>query len=568
LVKPVLQSFETIRMKNILTQILIFVALASFGQDLTTIKVIVPNPTDEIYIAGNQESLGDWNPELVKMNKISDYERAITLKMKFPAEFKFTRGSWKSEANVLDYENGSNIKLLNKTDQVKFVIKSFKDDRFAKGQISLNYDIKYLTSVHYPDEERTIRIFLPDNYDPSTTYPVIYVLDGQSLFDLLVLNVSILQDKNHDDNNIIPECIAVAIDNTNRGRDLTPNTGLSPDTPAGNYINNTEIFYRILNQEIVPFINENYAVSGYNVIIGHSNAGHFVTQLFLKDDNSFKGVIALSVNDFQNYFQETLPDVLRENSTKFLFLGYGNKDDEFNILGDYLENQNIENQNFKVVKYNADHMQLPFTSLFDAIKFMFSDYKFYDDLIEETYNDNFDYQIFKMRYINNIAGKYGIKTDIDYDIYYLLNKAREKNNAFVFHKLLDEVDISNSLQLQLRFYAAYEFHQNERAKNYLYQMLSSSDETDKQIFFATLHDQYYDFFVVRLKQPNEFIDFTERAIEKWPDYQLEFSYLIAKVLIEQKVEHQNLEKYLEYCEKNFKDNRYFTLQELEQLRKK
>lgn len=34
------------------------------------------------------------------MNKISDYEREIVLKLKSPAKFKFTRGSWESEAEV------------------------------------------------------------------------------------------------------------------------------------------------------------------------------------------------------------------------------------------------------------------------------------------------------------------------------------------------------------------------------------------------------------------------------------------------------------------------------------
>ena len=51
------------------------------------------------------------------------------------------------------------------------------------------------------------------------------------------------------------------------------------------------------------------------------------------------------------------------------------------------------------------------------------------------------------------------------------------------------------------------------------------------------------------------------------DYKLEFTYLIVKVATEQKIRHLNLEKHFKYCEKNFRENRYFTLQELQQLRK-
>lgn len=555
-------------MKTILTNLLMLISLVSFGQDFTTIRVSVPNNTDEVYIVGNQENLGDWQPDKMKLKKISEYDREISLNLTFPAEFKFTRGNWKSEANVFDYENGSNIKLIKKTTNEKFIIESYKDEKITRSRLSLTYDIKYLTSLEYPNEERVIRVFLPKNYDPSKKYPVVYTLDGQSLFNQLIQNMSVLQDMNYDENNIIPECITVGIDNTNRNRDLSPNTGQFSNLPVSNFNKGSEIFYKILNQEIVPFINNNYSVSGFNVIIGHSDAGNFVSHLFLRDDNNFNGVIALSVNDFQNYFQKSLPNKLNQNNSKLLFLGYGNKDDEFNILGDFLAKQNLENPNFKLSNYNADHMQLPFTSLFDGVKFMFSDYKFYDKLISETFNDDFDYQTFKKLYINTIAEKYGIETDIDYDIYYLLNKARDKNDQFVFHKLLDEIDRTNSLQLQIRFFAASEFHQNDRAKSYLYQMLESKDETDKLIFYANLDRQYYGYFVNQLNQPIEFIDFLEKAINKWPEYKLEFTYLVLKVTKETQLKNSNYSKQLKYCENNFKENRYFTFQELQKLKEK
>ena len=63
-----------------------------FSQTTQTIKVIVPNKTDDVYITGNQEALGNWNPNQVKMEKISDYERSISVDLSYPAEFKFTKG--------------------------------------------------------------------------------------------------------------------------------------------------------------------------------------------------------------------------------------------------------------------------------------------------------------------------------------------------------------------------------------------------------------------------------------------------------------------------------------------
>jgi hypothetical protein len=71
-----------------------------------TIRVKVPNEKDTIYITGNQSNLGDWSPNKIKMNKVSEYERELSLKLKSPAQFKFTRGSWDSEAEVIGtYKN-------------------------------------------------------------------------------------------------------------------------------------------------------------------------------------------------------------------------------------------------------------------------------------------------------------------------------------------------------------------------------------------------------------------------------------------------------------------------------
>lgn len=64
------------------------------------IRVKVPKKEDVIYITGNQPNLGDWNPEKIKMKKISDFEREISVKLKSPAQFKFTRGNWESEAVI------------------------------------------------------------------------------------------------------------------------------------------------------------------------------------------------------------------------------------------------------------------------------------------------------------------------------------------------------------------------------------------------------------------------------------------------------------------------------------
>ena len=72
---------------------------------------------------------------------------------------------------------------------------SYGQEKITSDKLTLNYDIKYLKSKYYPDEERVLKVFLPENYDASRKYPVIYTLDGESLFKTLAQNISILQDK-------------------------------------------------------------------------------------------------------------------------------------------------------------------------------------------------------------------------------------------------------------------------------------------------------------------------------------------------------------------------------------
>ena len=84
-----------------------------------TINVKTLNKDDEVYIVGNQESLGNWNPSKIKMNKISDFQRTITLKVQFPLEFKITRGDWKTEG-ATNENDGDNI-LISKPIKSKVI---------------------------------------------------------------------------------------------------------------------------------------------------------------------------------------------------------------------------------------------------------------------------------------------------------------------------------------------------------------------------------------------------------------------------------------------------------------
>ncbi|MFG6427542.1 MAG: hypothetical protein K1W14_14250 [Muribaculaceae bacterium] len=61
------------------------------------ITLDAPYAEGDVYITGNQESIINWNPMGLKMNKNEDNTYSIDLNLRLPAEFKFTQGSWESQ---------------------------------------------------------------------------------------------------------------------------------------------------------------------------------------------------------------------------------------------------------------------------------------------------------------------------------------------------------------------------------------------------------------------------------------------------------------------------------------
>lgn len=71
-----------------------------------TIRLDLPVEGEEIYIAGNQEALADWQTGNVKMKHISPYEREITLTVHDPVEFNFYKGKGDAKAWVAFGDGG------------------------------------------------------------------------------------------------------------------------------------------------------------------------------------------------------------------------------------------------------------------------------------------------------------------------------------------------------------------------------------------------------------------------------------------------------------------------------
>ena len=158
------------------------------------VKIIVTSnslaKTENIYIAGNNKQLGSWQPDIIQLNKTDNnkWERTFTFETNSSLEFKFTKGSWASEA--LD-ENGNipgnNNLIVTKDTTLNFNISLWNDGTARitfKGQITDT--VNYIKQMTYDELlPRDIIVWLPPGYEqnPQKYYPVLYMNDGQNLFD-------------------------------------------------------------------------------------------------------------------------------------------------------------------------------------------------------------------------------------------------------------------------------------------------------------------------------------------------------------------------------------------------
>lgn len=180
-----------------------FLALASCAKEAppccaATITVLVPEGTPAVYLAGNLESLGVWKADGALM---LGEGRTRVVRLHAPKgtelEYKFTLGGWDREALGPSGAAMENFRLRIDGDvEARHEIADFKKgvaayiaDRKGSG---VKGTLIYWTDVasKYLTEKRHVEIWLPPGYEenPDRRYKVLYMSDGQNLFDPRIAN--------------------------------------------------------------------------------------------------------------------------------------------------------------------------------------------------------------------------------------------------------------------------------------------------------------------------------------------------------------------------------------------
>lgn len=287
-------------MKQLLPLFLL-VAVALPAQ--VTLRVTsVPANTPEgatIYVAG---SFNSWNPAATALVADGNGKYSCVIaEGKGTAEFKFTRGSWATvEGNATGkYLPNRTFSFTGSAQTLNLSILSWEDTGAGSpGTAATNVQILN-NAFQIPQLNRTRRIwiYLPPDYQTSTKrYPVLYMHDGQNLFDNATAfagewQVDETLNRLHSEGDY--GAIVVGIDNggADRINEMTPWENTQYGGGEG------DKYLQFIVETLKPYIDANFrtlAKAEHTALIGSSLGGLISTYGGVKYPNVFSKIGSFS----------------------------------------------------------------------------------------------------------------------------------------------------------------------------------------------------------------------------------------------------------------------------------
>lgn len=140
------------------------------------------------------------------------------------------------------------------------------------------------------NEERTLNIYLPQGFDKTKSYPVIYLLDGSMNEDFIHIT-GLVQFFNLMYS--MPETIVVGIANVDRKRDFTFHTDLKDLQKNYPTTGHSDKFITFLEKELKPYIESQFK-TGDEYLFGQSLGGLLATEILLKKPEMFNNYFIIS----------------------------------------------------------------------------------------------------------------------------------------------------------------------------------------------------------------------------------------------------------------------------------
>lgn len=319
---------------SMLLLILFFCAGVGFAQ--YTVKFHLSNvplthKSDSIFIAG---SFTNWNPQSLKYTFSQTGDTAILIVPNFPAgnySYKITRGNWQKVECAAEGKPIENRQLMLTSDTtIDVIVAAWQDDfpvNLKEHTASKNVHLlDPAFKIPQLGTTRAIWIYLPQGYDSISKkrYPVLYMNDGQNIFDEHTAAYGEWGVDECLDSLIkkgMPACIVVGIANgPNRMNEYNPYFFKDYGKGTG------DAYVDFLAKTLKPFIDSHYktlTTKEHTVIAGSSMGGLISYYALLKYPEIFGKAGVFSPAFWTADGIEKLTDSLERkiNSKLFFYIG-------------------------------------------------------------------------------------------------------------------------------------------------------------------------------------------------------------------------------------------------------
>ncbi|MCF2221686.1 alpha/beta hydrolase [Chryseobacterium sp. PS-8] len=227
------------------------------------------------------------------------------------------------------------------------------------------------------NEERTLNIYLPQKFDKTKSYPIIYLLDGSMNEDFIHVT-GLVQFFNQMYS--MPETIVVGIANIDRKKDFTFHTDLKDlqkDYPTTGH---SDKFINFLDKELKPYIESNFETTD-NYLFGQSLGGLLATEILLKKPELFNNYFIISPSlwwDDESLLKQA-PQLLSKikDIKKFIYISVGKGEHPVMVkdaedLFDVLKKSNKKNWTIEYKMMETDnHATILHRSLYEGLLKLF-----------------------------------------------------------------------------------------------------------------------------------------------------------------------------------------------------
>lgn len=211
----------------------------------------VLHPWDAVYLTGDIEPLGRWSADAVRLDW-HDYAFRTRLDIPSGTRFRFlhTRGHWRSaELDHLGREHAPREAVAEPGLRIEFEVPGWGRDSVRYHP---DFPSRFLPHPH------TLTVHLPPGYDlhPHLRYPVLYLNDGQNLFDAHTSFAGVPWGCDETAERLarsgeVTPIIQVGVANSpDRLKEYGPKPGDPDDLSSG--------YARFLIEEVRPFIDREY----------------------------------------------------------------------------------------------------------------------------------------------------------------------------------------------------------------------------------------------------------------------------------------------------------------------